>query len=376
MKPRFPNVTTVTGRWTPICSCASSPTLLATRLICIATIAAALLLAPLSDAIAQQPPDPQPPTQVIFDTDITGDCDDVLALGMLHALADRNECVIRAVTISKINPLAAPFVDAVNTFYGRGDIPIGVTRDAQRRESRYLSLCKERDGDGFRYPHDLLASDDAPDAVTVLRQSLAAADDQSVVLIQVGLAANLADLIDSPGDSISPLSGADLVKKKCKLASIMAGSFGPVLGKQRHAEANVVNGIDSMTRLADRWPDSVPIVWSDFGIGLAAPYPRESIARDFRYVPHHILREAYLMHSGPDHDRPTWDLTSVLYAVRPDDHYFGLSDAGRVKVDEKGFTEFESQSGGRDRYLTMTPEQTIRVVETQRTLCSQPPRPR
>ncbi|MEO9930690.1 hypothetical protein [Rhodopirellula bahusiensis] len=29
------------------------------------------------------------PTPVIFDTDITGDCDDVLALAMLHALQDR-----------------------------------------------------------------------------------------------------------------------------------------------------------------------------------------------------------------------------------------------------------------------------------------------
>ena len=67
------------------------------------------------------------PVRIIFDTDITGDVDDVLALAMLHTLADRRECTIEAVTISKINPLAAPFVDAVNTFYGRPDIPIGTT---------------------------------------------------------------------------------------------------------------------------------------------------------------------------------------------------------------------------------------------------------
>ncbi|MDA9840427.1 nucleoside hydrolase, partial [Rubripirellula sp.] len=65
------------------------------------------------------------PVSVIFDTDISGDVDDVLALAMLHTLADRRECEIHAVTISKINPLTAPFVDAVNTFYGRANIPIG-----------------------------------------------------------------------------------------------------------------------------------------------------------------------------------------------------------------------------------------------------------
>ncbi|MFG0268050.1 MAG: nucleoside hydrolase [Rhodopirellula sp. JB055] len=314
------------------------------------------------------------PVPVIFDTDITGDCDDVLALAMLHALQDRGECELKAVTISKVNPLAAPFVDAINTFYGRGDLPIGATREAQRRESLYLKLCKTRDGNDFRYPHDLLRSDDAPTAVEVLRRTLAEAEDASIVIIQVGLATNLADLLETKGDDISPLDGVDLLRKKCKLISVMAGCFGPTLGKPRHDEANVVNGIDAMRRFAERSPDDVPVVWSDYRIGIAVPYPRESIARDYSYVPHHPVRETYLLHSGPNHDRPTWDLTSVLYAVRPNDHYFGLSQPGRVVVDEKGFTEFHPHANGRDRLLEMTPEQAIRVIEVQRALSSQPPR--
>jgi inosine-uridine nucleoside N-ribohydrolase len=314
------------------------------------------------------------PTPVIFDTDITGDCDDVLALAMLHALADRRECDIKAVTISKIHPLNAPFVDAVNTFYGRGALPIGVTRDAQRRDSKYLELCKQTDDGQLRYPHDLPTSDQAPDAVAVLRRTLAAQPDQSVVIIQVGLAANLAALLRSPADDISPLSGRELAARKCKLVSVMAGCFGPALGKPQHAEANVVNGIEAMQFFAEHWPQSVPVVWSDFRIGLAARYPRESIARDFRYRAHHIVPEAYLLHSGPDHDRPSWDLTSVLYAVRPDEGYFDLSPAGRVTVDDRGLTEFVPQPHGRDRYLKMDHQQRVRVVAVQRTLASQPPR--
>ncbi|PHQ36770.1 nucleoside hydrolase [Rhodopirellula bahusiensis] len=314
------------------------------------------------------------PTPVIFDTDITGDCDDVLALAMLHALQDRGECELKAVTISKVNPLAAPFVDAVNTFYGRGEIPIGATRDAQHRPSLYLKLCKTLDGESLRYPHDLLSSDDAPDAVEVLRRTLSESEDASVVIIQVGLAANLADLLESKADAISPLDGPTLLRKKCKLISVMAGCFGPTLGKPRHDEANVVNGIDAMRRFAELSPEDVPVVWSDYRIGIAVAYPRESIARDFSYVQHHPVREAYLLHSGPNHDRPTWDLTSVLFAIRPDDQYFDLSEPGRVVVDEKGFTEFHADANGRDRLLEMGPEQAIRVIEVQRALSSQPPR--
>ena len=314
------------------------------------------------------------PVRIVFDTDITGDVDDVLALAMLHTLADRGECSIEAVTVSKINPLAAPFVDAVNTFYGRPDIPIGITRDAQIRDSRYLHLVKTKDGDGFRYPHDLLSGDDAPDAVTVLRRALAGADDRSITLVQVGLAANLADLVESQPDGISPLTGSELIRRKVRLVSVMAGAFAPIRGNAHYLEANVRNGVGSMQRFAKKWPADVPVVWSDFRIGIAAPYPRESIARDFGYRKHHIVREAYLLHSGPDHDRPTWDLTSVLHAVRPHGNYFGLSECGTVSVENDGFTTFAPQAEGRDRYLAMSREQAVRVIEAQRGLVSQPPR--
>jgi purine nucleosidase len=315
-----------------------------------------------------------PRARIVFDTDITGDVDDVLALAMLHSLADRGECSIEAVTVSKINPLAAAFVDAVNTFYGRPDIPIGVTRDAQIRDSKYLHLVETKDGNRFRYPHDLLSSDDAPDAVSVLRRVLATADDRSITLVQVGLAANLADLAESKPDTVSPLAGPELISRKVRLVSVMAGAFAPVQGNTHYLEANVRNGIGSMQRFAKNWPADVPVIWSDFLIGIAAPYPRESIARDFTYRKHHIVREAYLLHSGPDHDRPTWDLTSVLHAARPDDNYFGLSERGTVTVDDDGFTRFTPQTGGRDRYLTMSREEAVRVIEVQRSLVSQPPR--
>ncbi|WP_417382936.1 nucleoside hydrolase [Gimesia sp.] len=313
------------------------------------------------------------PVQVIFDTDISGDVDDVLALAMLHTLADRGECDLLAVTISKINPLTGRFTDATNTFYGRGDIPIGVTRDAQKRESRYLKLINEMQGDQSRYPHDVRSNDQLPDAVKLLRKTLAASADRSIVIIQVGLAANLADLVESKADEFSPLSGHELIRKKVKLVSVMAGAFEPIDGNAHFLEANVRNGIQSMQRFVRQWPQNTPVVWSGFEIGIAVRYPRESIARDFNYVEHHIVREAYLLHSGPEHDRPSWDLTSVLYAVRPDDGYFDLSEPGKVTVDDDGFLSFHPTKQGRDRYLKMNPLQAVQVKEVLRSLVSQPP---
>lgn len=305
------------------------------------------------------------PVKLLFDTDITGDVDDVLALAMCHTLADRGACELLGVTISKNNPLTVSFVDAQNTFHNRPDLPIGVTRDpeAQHRESKYLSLAESP-----HYPHDLKHNDDAKEAVALIRELLAAQPDGSVSIVSVGIASNLANLLKSPG-------GPELVRRKVKLLSLMAGSFTHVRDTNYHLEANVKNGIGYMQTVANEWPDEVSIVWSGYEIGAALPYPRQSIARDFDYRPHHLIKEAYLLHSGPEHDRPCWDQSSVLYAVFPDRHYFGLSAPGRVEVLNDGFTRFTPAKNGkgRDRFLTLTATQQSRALEAIVQLVVQPP---
>jgi inosine-uridine nucleoside N-ribohydrolase len=312
---------------------------------------------------------------LIFDTDIGNDCDDVLALGMIHALQSRGECELLAVTITKDQELAAAFTDAINTFYGRPDIPIGVTRSGVTPEvGSFNVLAETLDGAGHRYPHDLLSGKDAPDAVEVLRKTLAGAEDHSVVIAQVGFSTNLANLLKSQPDEHSPLDGVALVKQKVKLLSAMAGAFRQIPGDKGqpvdHKEYNVVMDIPSAQSLVERWP--TPIVWSGFEIGLSLPYPHQSILRDYAYVDHHPLAEAYIVYIPPPHNRPTWDLTSVLYAIRPDDHYFDLSPAGRVEVADDGLTTF-SPDGQRDRYLILRDDQKTRAIEAMVLLSSQPP---
>lgn len=298
--------------------------------------------------------------RIIFDTDMTGDVDDVLALAMLHTLADAGKCELLGVTVSKSHPLTGPFVDAVNTFYGRPDLPIGIGRDAPPRASKYLKLVER--AHGRHMPHDLVRNDQAPAAVALLRELLAGQPDHSVTLVQVGLGFNTANLLKSVADDASPLSGFELVRKKVRCLSVMAGAFEPINGNSHYLEANVRNHVASMRQIAKDWPADVPVVWSGFEIGIAVPYPRASIRDDFSYTNHHPVQEAYLLHSGPNHDRPTWDLTSVLYAVFPhDEQFFRLSDPGTVTVEDDGFTQHEPQVVGRDRFLIMSDQQRQQV---------------
>ncbi|MCM2369471.1 nucleoside hydrolase [Aporhodopirellula aestuarii] len=313
---------------------------------------------------------------LIFDTDIGNDCDDVLAMGVIHALQTRGECELQAVTITKDHELAAPFADVVNTFYGRGDIPIGVCRSGVTpKQGSFNVLAAKKDDGKDRYEHDLRSGNDAPDAVDVLRETLADQEDGSVVIVQVGFSTNLANLLKSTADKHSDLSGLELVKKKVRLLSIMAGAFRQIVNKEGqlydHKEYNVVKDIPAAKTLVQDWP--TPIIWSGFEIGKNLTYPHESILRDYQYVPHHPLPEAYTLYIPPPHDRPTWDLTSVLQAVRPDHGYFDLSATGRVHVADDGLTTFEESADARDRYLILREDQKGRAREALVQLSSQPP---
>ncbi len=318
----------------------------------------------------------KPPIPLIFDTDIGNDVDDVLALGMIHALQSRGECELLAVTVTKDHPLAAPFTDAINTFYKRGDIPIGVCRSGVTPdEGKFNGMAGQRDGDSPRYPHDLLSGEKAPDAVEVLRRALISAEDGTVVIAQVGFSTNLSKLLDSKPDGISPLGGVELIKQKVRLLSVMAGAFTQIAGDKGHLydhqEYNVVQDIPAAKSIATRWP--TPMLWSGFEIGLALAYPSISIHEDYRYASPHPLKEAYLLYCGPHHDRPTWDLTSVLVGIRPERGYFKLSPVGTVTVQDNGLTTFKVDESGRHQYLVIPEHGQKCILESLMLLSSQPP---
>jgi hypothetical protein len=150
----------------------------------------------------------------------------------------------------------------------------------------------------------------------------------------------------------------------------MAGDFETA--EHSHVlEFNVLQDLPAAKKLTQNWP--TPIVWSGFEIGLALPYPAQSIEQDYSYVPHHPVAEAYYLYNPPPHERPTWDLTAALYAVHPDHGYFDLSPPGRVTVEADGFTRFVPEPEGRDRFLIVRETQIPRLKEAMVQLASQPP---
>ena len=266
--------------------------------VCGLTIAAALLA---RQATAADPV--REPVRLIFDTDIGNDVDDAMALCMIHALASRSECLPLAVTITKDNAYAAPMVDLLNTFFGRPELPIGTVRSGVApQDGKYLRQVVTAEDDGqIRYPSKIHNSSQAPEAVGLLRKVLAGQLDGSVVLVQVGFSTNLARLLDSPADDACPLAGRELVQRKVRLLSAMAGAFGDKMKGRK--EYNIVTDLAASKKLFAQWP--TPIVASGWEIGNAIKHTARSMRDDYSYIARHPLVEAYGYYRGLENDQPT-----------------------------------------------------------------------
>ncbi len=293
------------------------------------------------------PPAPVPASSgvplVIFETDMGPDIDDALGLAMLHAYAKLGEIELAAITISRDSEAAARYTDALNTFYGRPDIPIGINRNSSANyfddRQNFVRLA-----DTMTYD---LPSESIEDGYKLQRRVLAdaVANGRQVLLIQTGFSGNVSRLLDSSGDSISPLSGMELTRRAVSELSIMAGAI-----EMDVVEFNIENDLGPARNLFAKWPGRLAL--SPFELGYNLHYPYSSIKSELSWNGNHPIRKAYEAEdlgwhqdAPPFYNMRSWDLTSIMHAIEPDRNYFSTSGRGTVSVASDGRTSFQAGSG-------------------------------
>ncbi|MEW4528457.1 nucleoside hydrolase [Maioricimonas sp. JC845] len=309
------------------------------------------------------------PVRVIFDTDMANDCDDAGALAVLNALADAGEAEILAVVTNRKDSAfaSAAAADAINTWYGRPDVPIGTDKDGATirggRPSSYTPALRDE------FPHDARSDLEMPDALTVYRRTLAAQPDRSVVICSVGALSNLEDLLRSGPDEHSPLTGRELIGKKVRETVIMGGGFP----RTAVPETNIKLDPAAAVTVVNDWPG--PILWQGFevgakiitGTGLQATPETNPVRRAFELRPFH---DGTALQLG----KPSHDQAAVLLAVRgPQPEYWIVVERGRVVCDSDGHTRWNTDWNKRHRYVRIRGHQRHleRVIEE---LMARPPR--
>ena len=281
--------------------------------------------------------------KIIFDTDIGGDCDDAGALAIIHSAVNNRKAELLAVTVSTRDPWAPACADAINRHYGH-IVPIGLCERApqgdptmaeflerygkhiaENFENEYLprptecSLCG-----GVKYPES---------AVRLMRRLLAENKGAKIILVVVGSCLNLAALVESCADDISPLSGLALIEAQVDKVVLMGGLFA----ENATAEYNIKTDIPSAQTVFEKCP--VPIAISHFDVGLRVM----SGGRMLENEPQNPAAESYRFHVGGK--RHSWDPIAAFYAIYGAYGVFSDERKGRITVDGNGVTRFEEGDG-------------------------------
>jgi inosine-uridine nucleoside N-ribohydrolase len=303
----------------------------------------AILLLLIPQLLSAQLPHRKQPVPVILDTDMGPDYDDVGAIALLHAMADKKECRILATIASNKHKRVAAVLSVLNTYFNRPNIPIGVVR------GQAVDIGAVQKWDSLivaRYTHTIKSNGNAIDATALYRKLLAAEPDGSVTIVTIGFLTNMANLLNSGPDKYSTLHGRSLVQKKVKQLVSMAACFDKSL--EPFKEFNVMKDSIASKTTFDNWP--TPIIFSGFEIGAKIFTGIPIINSDIIHSP---VKDVFAVSIPLDpHDkngRMSWDETAVLVAVRGAEPYFDTVQ-GRIICHSNGSTSWDSR-GTRDHYL-------------------------
>ncbi|HCK98984.1 MAG TPA: hypothetical protein DHW42_02600 [Candidatus Marinimicrobia bacterium] len=243
--------------------------------------------------------------KIIYETNMCATVDDVGALAMIHGLQNRGETELLAVCLNATgDPDGAAAIDAINTWYGRGDIPVGIWKGPypDPDTSKYMHVLT-------LFPHDV-DSKSAPSALETYRTVLAKQPNKSVTIISTGFLQNLDELLrNEPG----------LVESKVKELVIM-GAY------QNDPEHFFLHNTEKAAQnVIKNWP--TPLVFHLLGEGIMT-------GSGLKGTPvGNPVRMAYYLQLGPEFpDNASWDQMTVLYAVRGASGYFKQNTTGKGKL--------------------------------------------
>ena len=262
------------------------------------------------------------PRSVILDTDIGPDCDDVGALVCLIDYAKKYGFPILGICNCTSNKAGTGTIDAVCRHCGIETPYLGQWHGEGFQDEpachKYNDAVAEKFSEAYRNGTLKTA-----DEVTFYRTLLAGAEDDSVMIITIGMFNDLAALLRSGADEISPLSGMELVKAKVNCLVSMAA----ILPEGR--ECNVISDYKAAEVVFNEWPTAVYL--SDFHIGWKIMTGYDHIQDPAVFEAHPLALAYHLYTRGWTHlpaegMNSSYDLTAIQFAVEGEGEFYSLLD--------------------------------------------------
>ncbi len=300
----------------------------------------------------------KPAAGAFFDSDFST-IDSLLAQALLHGLQGKNDCRVAIVTMSRPNLAVAGFTDLVERYY-RGPAgnfaqvpPMGMRTSGQpgATSSAFTEpfTLKKSDGTPLFVNHVKLVRDTG-DPNTLFRNYLEAQYDRNGFFILAGPATNLAAALDFRGMK-------ELIEAKTNYLV---------------AACNVEADVAAARKVFAEWPNPIYSVSPE--VGAAIPFPGASIDKEFMSInPGNPLIAAYRAYQPALADTPAPAMVATLYAARPKEGYFKISDPGAITIRDDRRMIFTASAQGKHYTLTVDPEKRDKVIQAWVELASAKP---
>lgn len=279
---------------------------------------------------------------LIFDTDMGADCDDVMALTYLTYAKRHGMIRLLAVTHCLDTPYGVPAIRSFFRFFGEAVPPVGRMVGGAHISDQYVQGMAEKFATGADF-------DAAEPAARVLRRALVEAENECVICA-VGQFTNIAALLESEPDDICPLSGVELVREKCRELVLMAAKL-----RSSEPEWNVKWDVPAAKTTFDRSPVPITVLPSETGIDMITG--KELVEKYGDSTPltlSFILFNTHVCAHSCDplkSGRHSWDPATAVYAVEGVKDFLVKSERGRIDITATGSTTFIPAEDGNVRVL-------------------------
>jgi inosine-uridine nucleoside N-ribohydrolase len=270
---------------------------------------------------------------LIFDTDVGSDCDDMMALAYLIYAQRKGYCNLKAITHCQCTPYGIPAIRALFRFFGEPVPPIGRMVGGVVLEDRYA----EKVAKVFATDEDYA---EASTAVSLLRKTLSECKEKCVICA-VGQFTNIAQLLESKADDISPLDGISLVKEKCEKMVLMAGKFREDENGVYSADWNIRCDIPSAKVMFELSPVPFVILPSETG-----KFMMTGKAACDKYGESNPLTKSFFCFFNARNGRHSWDPATAVYCCEGVKHYLSETENGYVTLTDGGITYFKPDKSG------------------------------
>lgn len=288
--------------------------------------------------------------KIIFDTDLGGDCDDVVALDLLLSAHKAGECALIGVSYSYTTRTSVGCIHAILKQHGCEEIPVGrmdIPAGTKEYPGTYASPVVEKFGGA-----DTPTYDSTEEAVRFLRRLLTAND--RVTIVATGSMSNLAGLMKSGADDLSPLDGMTLMREHVDEIAVMGCNFWHENGRNPDpgyigedgtllpvCEWNIFCDIPGARYVFHNCP--VPLVCSPFELGL-----NMFTGKPMCDYGHGETPDSYslIVHGSAERGQHSWDPATALYGIYGARPWFYKTVKGQIVIDEQGVAHFDSLHGG------------------------------